>query len=105
MSDQSWYQHAYVQQGTKTTCLDVPGALATLAWDINNLGEVALNAAFTDSMQHYLWKNGALTAIPDVPASWGSLSSLISGVNDLGDYYGQWADANWAWHGFIALRK
>jgi hypothetical protein len=103
--DMDWNVHVYLQDGTRTISLDVPGALSTSSWDINNSGDVPLNASGTDFAQKYLWRKGALVTLPDVPASWGSIGSTIYGVNDLGDYSGTWMDANSTAHGFIAFRR
>lgn len=106
VSDQNWYQHAYLQDGTKSIYLDVPGSYTTMPGGINNSGNVALSAFFTDFVQLYLWRNGVFTAIPNVPTSWGSLSNMVFGTNDRGDYWGQWLDdKQYSWHGFIAFKQ
>lgn len=98
-------QHTYMTFGANQFSLDVPGAASTAAFGINNLGSVALNAYFDDSAPKYMWNRGHFTPIPDVPAEWNSVFSYIFGLNDQGDYCGQWWDADGNGHAFIALHN
>lgn len=101
--DPDGYWHGYLQDGTQVISLDVPGAEFTFVWDMNNSGDVILDAFGTD--QHYIWRKGAFAAIPDVPANWGSIYTSTRALNDRGDYAGYWIDANFNGHAFIAFRK
>lgn len=105
-ANNNWNLYAYLQDGAQAINMDVPGAAITFGYYINNSGDVPLNAFDANwALQRYLWRDGALTVLPDVPASWGSIETLVYGVNNRGDYCGVWWDVDSKGHGFVALRK
>lgn len=106
--DGNW--HAYLQDGTQAINMDVPGAAMTFPEDINNSGNVVLQAGTWNEqglfvVQNYIWRKGMFTALPDVPASWNSLSTYAIGINNRGDYAGWFYDTSYNQHGFIAFKQ
>jgi hypothetical protein len=103
--DADGYVHAYLQSGSKFTGLDVPGAADTYVNDINDRGEVLLDAIFespSGSNRNYIWSKGLLTPLPDVQ---GAANTYTYGLNNRGDYCGRWYDPDGASHAFLALKE
>ena len=101
--DANGHVHSYFQQEARILNLDYPGASDTFVNDINNLGEVIVDAMFpAGSNQNYIWRKGIYTPIPNPP---GSVTTYSHSLNDRGDYSGTSVDGNGVYHGFVALRK
>jgi probable HAF family extracellular repeat protein len=86
--------------GFTFSVLDVPGASATSAYSINNLGQVV--GAYTDAggKNHgFLLSNGAYSTL-DVPGATGTVARRI---NDSGQVAGWFFDAVGAVHGFLYI--
>lgn len=100
--DVDGHTHAYLQEGPRITSLDVPGASDTYVNDINDVGEILLDAFFeeTGSNQNYLWSKGVLIPLTS-PA--GAEATYTYGLNNHGDYCGA-SYFQGAWHGFLASR-
>ena len=79
------------------TTLDFPGATATLAWGINNRGDVVGLYTLPDKTNHgFLWSGGRLTSI-DFP---GATNTDTYGINSQGDIVGDYT-LDGAMHGFV----
>jgi hypothetical protein len=92
--------------------LDVPGAVATEARGINNFGEIVgfyKTVACTDYeievpdciVKGFKYVKGVYTKLM-VP---NSVSTAITGVNDLGDFVGFYVKSDGSLHGFIWYRQ
>ena len=104
--DADGHVHSYLQEGAKVTSLDVSGATDTYINDINNLGEVVVDANFgpwPGPNQNYIWRKGRLTPLPNVPVP-DAIGTYTHSINDRGDYSGAWIDADGEYHGFVAVR-
>jgi uncharacterized membrane protein len=75
--------------------IEVPGARATAALDINNRGQI-VGAYFTNSNHGFLLERGVCTTI-DPP---GATITQPNGINNLGQIVGAYADAGGMIHGF-----
>jgi len=97
--------HAYLLSPSGLTIIDVPGAIFTQGLDINNSGEIMLygNSGPPDfKAQSGVWRKGVFAPLPGVP---GAAFTEAYGLNDHGDYCGQWYDVDGNAHGFVAFRK
>jgi hypothetical protein len=96
--------HAYLSTHSKLTIIDVPGSSWTQGADIINAGEILLFGYPPPDyfVQSGIWMNGVFTPLPTVPNA--ATSTVAWGLNDRGDYCGQWWD-DYGSHGFVALRK
>jgi hypothetical protein len=103
--DQDGHVHPYFQEGSKITFIDYPGALDTYINDINNLGDVIVDASFGPNVQNYIWRKGVFTPIPSYSDGVQTFQTMSHGLNDRGDYSGGWVDANGGYHPFVAIRK
>jgi probable HAF family extracellular repeat protein len=89
-------------QGVFTT-IDLPGALATTADDINNRGQIVGTYSETgntrpiDTPRAYLLDDGAFTLID----AFGARCTLSSIINDRGELVGAYSDAGGPTHGFL----
>jgi probable HAF family extracellular repeat protein len=73
------------------TNIDVAGATETLAWDVNNHGQVAGQSIDADNISHgFVYSNGSYASI-DGPS--GSMGSAAFGVSDTGTVVGYYNDA------------
>lgn len=80
------------------TTIDYPGAASTLAWAINNKGDVAGLYVLPDGTRHgFLWSAGHFSSV-DVP---GALNTELFGVNDSGDLAGDYYNKSGFTHGFV----
>jgi probable HAF family extracellular repeat protein len=93
--------HSGVLSGNNFTTLSVPGSGATIAWGINDLGQVV--GSYTDTVlgpgvpyHGFLFRDGSYTTF-DVP---GSLSTQAFGINDLGQVVGTYEDSAGQAHAF-----
>jgi uncharacterized membrane protein len=76
--------------------IDVPGVTTTIAWRINNTGEIVGITEGT-AERGFLLSHGQFVAI-DVP---GASSTQATGINDRGQVVGAFIDAH-GQHGFLA---
>jgi probable HAF family extracellular repeat protein len=79
------------------TTIDVPGAVVTAAFGINNRGQIV--GVFGDATggHGFLWDGATFTTI-DVP---GATATFARGVNAAGQIVGQFDDGTME-HGFLA---
>lgn len=105
--DQDGHVHPYLQQRSKITFLDYPGAQDTYVNDINNQGEIILDAWFANGQpnQNYIWRKGMFTPLPNYSDGVTTYQTISHGLNDHGDFSGTWIDANGVFHPFVAVRK
>ncbi len=99
--DASGTFHGYIFNGTSASTLDFAGGMGTQAFGINNHGEIV--GDYTDSlgvMHGFTYIGGVFTTV-DAPAGVPG-STVINGVNDLGQLVGFYADANDNVIGFVA---
>jgi probable HAF family extracellular repeat protein len=104
--DAEGHTHAYLQDGSRLISLDVPGAAYTYVNDINDEGEVLLDAVFGDDptgpSQSYIWRKGTLSRLPNVD---GARNTYAYGLNNQEDFCGRWYDPDGGSHAFLALKK
>jgi uncharacterized membrane protein len=90
--DQGRYRtspHGFLWERGKVTRIDVPGAVLTVALDINNRAQVVGQYLDADGRVHgYLWDKGRFTTI-DVP---GAPLTTAEGLNNRGQIVGFTAD-------------
>ena len=83
------------------TLIDFPDAVNTLAWDINNRGQiVGFYEKKGGSPTGFILKNGKLTSV-DIP---GALATFVYGINSAGDIVGEYDDPTTA-HGFLLCNR
>jgi probable HAF family extracellular repeat protein len=80
--------------------MDVPDAASTVAFAINDRGQVA--GYFTDATGaiHGFVKTGARIRQLDMP---GAAATIVTALNNRGDVAGEYFDAGGARHGFLAV--
>ncbi len=89
-------QHGYLLRKGMATPIDFPGAAGTIAWDINNRGQV-VGFYRKDGVVHgFLWHKGNFTSV-DIP---GAIETVVFGINSAGDIVGLYVDATTG-HGFL----
>jgi len=92
--------HGFLLSGGVYTTIDVPGSTGTIAYGINNSGEIVgeyfVGGGVTP--HGFLYSEGIFTPL-DVP---GAISTYASGINDAGEIVGSYTDANFGLHGFLA---
>ena len=79
---------------------DVPGAVATNAGSINNLGQIAGNYGGTDWLTRsrgFVYAGGAFSFL-DYP---GAVATFLPQVNAAGQAAGRWVDAAGRNHGYL----
>ena len=82
----------------KFTTIDVPGAISTVAQDINSEGDiVGLYTDAANKMHGFLLANGNFNSI-DFP---GSTMTRAYGINSRVDIVGEYRDIANNWHGFL----
>jgi uncharacterized membrane protein len=93
--------HAYLLRRGVPMLIDFPGATGTLAWDINDRGQIV---GFYDSKgvapRGFIWHDGRFTSV-QIP---GALATVVYGINSAGDVVGQFNDATGG-HGFLLRTK
>ncbi|MCU1251291.1 MAG: putative extracellular repeat, family [Edaphobacter sp.] len=81
--------------------IDFPGAGGTVAWDINNRGQIV---GFYDSKgvapRGFIWDDGKFTSV-QIP---GALATVVYGINSAGEVVGEFDDTTGA-HGFLLRTK
>ena len=87
-----------VERGTFSR-LEVPGALFTIAWDVN--GSRVIAGAFGDAagVAHGFTYDGRTFTRIDAP---GAAQTRVFGINDRGDVVGFFIDPTGRTHGFVA---
>ena len=89
------------------TTIELPGALATSADDINNRGQIVgtysevSNTRPLDAPRAYLLDDGAFTLID----AFGADNTQIGRINDRGEFVGAYFDAGGPTHGFLRDKK
>jgi uncharacterized membrane protein len=93
--------HGYLLRKGSLMLIDFPGAGGTLAWDINDRGQIV---GFYDSKgvapRGFIWDGGKFTSVI-IP---GALSTVVFGINSAGDVVGQFNDTTGV-HGFLLRTK
>ena len=94
-----------VEAGTFST-LDYPGAIYTLAEDINDGGEIVgrFVSNVNQSFYGFVYQNGVFTVIDDPDAAHGSPNASgtnVFGIDSEGDLVGNYFDTAGKAHGFI----
>ncbi len=90
-------RHGYLLRKGVATPIDFPGATSTIAWDINNRGQVVGVYHKEDFVIHgFLWHKGKFTSV-DIP---GASLTVVFGINSAGDIVGLYEDATTG-HGFL----
>lgn len=90
-------RHGYLLTKGGAKLIDFPGATATIAWDINNRGDVVGVYHKEDFVIHgFLWHKGKFTSV-DIP---GATLTVVFGINSAGDMVGLYEDATTG-HGFL----
>jgi uncharacterized membrane protein len=93
--------HGYLLRKGVFTLIDFPDAVNTLAWDINNRGQiVGFYEKKGGSPTGYILKNGKFTSVV-IP---GALATFVYGMNSAGDIVGEYDDATTA-HGFLLCNR
>ena len=100
-----WYQdssgndHGFLLQGKKYTVLDVPDALETYAYGINNQGDITLTWVDSKYLYEGALYNGTTYQVINVPrAPGGSEASFINNQNDVTFW---WLDSAGYTHGAL----
>jgi uncharacterized membrane protein len=89
--------HSYLLRKGVRTPLNFPGAVRTVAQDINNYGRVVGFYVKKDNSVHgFLWHKGKFTSV-DIP---GAVRTFVAGINSVGDIVGEYDDATTG-HGFL----
>ena len=102
-TDSTGKTRGYLLSGGTFTPFDVPGSLATSAWDINPSGEIVGVYVDASLKTHgFLMTGGEFFSI-DFPAP-GVKRTQAFGINPQGDVVGVYADAAGATHGFLLTR-
>jgi probable HAF family extracellular repeat protein len=93
--------HGYLLRKGVPMLIDFPGANSTLAWDINDRGQIV---GFYDSKgvspRGFIWDDGRFTSV-EIP---GALATFVFGINSGGEIVGEFDDAAGA-HGFLLRTK
>src|SRR5271165_6297949 len=99
-TDSMGVPHGYLLNGSSLTTLNYPGSMNTSAFGINNNGLIV--GIYTDSggVQHGFTYNGTTWQTFDDPNGVGT--TVINGVNDLGQLVGFYVNGNNATIGFLA---
>jgi len=99
-TDSMGVPHGYLLNGSSLTTLNYPGSMNTSAFGINNNGLIV--GIYTDSggVQHGFTYNGTTWQTFDDPNGVGT--TVINGVNDLGQLVGFYVNGNKATIGFLA---
>jgi uncharacterized membrane protein len=94
--------HAYLLRKGKLITIDVPGFTWVIAAALNNQDDVVVQC-YRDwaVVANYVWKNGALTLLPQFP---GATSTTVAGIADNGAIVGSYTSADGKVHGFVAER-
>lgn len=102
--DADKHTHAYLQEQSGITSLDVPGASDTYVNAVNNYGEILLDGFFAGgaNTNYIREKDGTLTPLP-MPSP-DAVNTYAYGLNDNGDYCGRWYDVKGESHPFAAYR-
>lgn len=86
---------AIVYQGIR---FHVPGATETVAYDINNVGQIVGEFIDASGVIHGFLKDGDTFTMIDVP---GATRTHAFGINDVGQIVGEFFDATGGIHGFL----
>jgi probable HAF family extracellular repeat protein len=94
--------HAYLRDRHGSTTIDIPGALGSQAWKINDAGQIVGHYSTADPSvlfpaRGFLWERGVVVPI-DVP---GALHTQPQDIDNSGRIVGEYQDAAGAFHGFL----
>src|SRR5690242_20278038 len=90
--------HGYIIRNGKFTVFDVPGAVFTVAIDVNSHGDIVGRYNTPDGRAHgYLLEHSKFSRI-DVP---GSALSFATGINSHGDIVGKYQSMDGISHGYL----
>lgn len=83
------------------TTIDYPGATSTLAWAINNKGDIGGLYVLADGTRHgFVWSGGHISSV-DFP---GAANTDVFGINDAGDLAGDYYNTRGFTHGFVLTK-
>jgi probable HAF family extracellular repeat protein len=95
--------HGFIKDGPNYTTLDAPGAIYTVAFGINNKGQVVgLYEDASHDHHGYIWTEGTFVTVDATIA--GSIGSEWFGSNEHGDLAGLYKDAAHVEHAVVGLR-
>ena len=95
--------HGYVRRANgQVATLDVPAALATAAFAINDFGQVAGYFVDASGGVHGFLKTGSRLQQLDMP---GAVATIATALNNAGSVAGEYIDASGTRHGFLARLK
>ena len=95
--------HGYVRRANgQITTLDVPGALNTTAFGINDFGQISGYFVDATGAVHGFVKSGQKFRQLDMP---GALATIPTAINNWGTVAGEYVDTKGARHGFVATLK
>jgi hypothetical protein len=101
----------FLQHDQQLTTIDAPGnPLATYLDRITDSGTLLVLGSYTDvnspyyPFHNWTWQRGVFTSLPNVPFP-GAAWTFIWGLNERGDFSGEWLDSNNLEHAFVAFRK
>jgi len=104
-TDSNSHTHGFLLQGKKYTTLDVPGAVATYAYGINNQGNIALTWVDSSNADHgsfYNYTAKTYTTI-NVPGA-GPLGSEALHINNEDDIAFWWFDSGGNLHSALCTK-
>ncbi len=95
--------HGYLRRANgEVSTLDVPGAASTVAFAVNEHGQVAGYYADAAGALHGFVKTGQRVQQLDVP---GGVATIVTALNNRGSVAGEYFDASGVRHGFVATLK
>jgi len=90
--------HGFIKDGDVFTTIDVPGALETLPFGLNNRGQIVGIYSTSSGGHSFIYEKGVFSTIA-VP---NSMATGARGINDNGQIVGGYIDSNSIDHGFVA---
>lgn len=88
--DSSGVEHGFLKDGETYTTIDVPGAMYTVAYGINNRGAiVGYWGNLSGWSEGFVRSSAGTVTVVDFP---GALETQIGNINDHGDICGLWVD-------------
>ena len=87
---------AFIRSGSTLQPFNYPGTTSTIAYGINDLGQIIGRYSSTDGTHDFFWNGAGFTPL-DYP---GSVSTSANGINNAGLVVGSYLDSSGG-HGFI----